>query len=147
MLERMGVRDISQRLVVDHEKIHIEEQRHVGLVRGASAVEAGAHGLDLVVRRGVSLACQIRRRHGTKLRRAFYGERSHRRQPRCQPRELDGGGPGWYEIVGRHSPGAVPPVKGGGGGDGKLPSLARKAIMPAAAAAPTATPGLLSVRL
>src|SRR5215468_3987684 len=47
-----------------------------------------------------------------------------------------GGGLGRYEGVGRHSPIAVPPMKGGGF-SGKLPSLARKAMIPAAAWCPT----------
>jgi hypothetical protein len=56
------------------------------------------------------------------------------------------GGPGRYEIVGRQTPGSVPPVKGGGGGFGKLPSLARKAMMLAAVCWPTPTPGSFSAR-
>ena len=37
--------------------------------------------------------------------------------------------------VGRHSPRSVPPLKGVGAGTGKLPSHARRAMMPAAAVA------------
>ena len=48
--------------------------------------------------------------------------------------------------VGRHSPGSGPPKKSGGGGTGKLPSLTRKAMMPAAAIAPMATPASSSSR-
>src|SRR6266436_4543195 len=59
--------------------------------------------------------------------------------------EKDGGGPGRYEGVGRHSPRAVPPVKGGGF-NGKLPSFARKAMIPAAACWPTDTPGSSSAK-
>ncbi len=57
---------------------------------------------------------------------------------------LEGGGPvGGLDGVGRQTPGSVPPVKGGGRGFGTRPSLARKARIPAAAASPTATPGII----
>ena len=67
--------------------------------------------------------------------------------------EKDGGGPGWKEGVGRQTPMSVLPTKrhSGGGGiglqSGKLPSVARRAIIPSAAASPTATPGSVSDRL
>src|SRR6185369_7334555 len=76
-----GVRDISRHLVVVREEIGIEEQGQVGLVRGASTVEARTQGLDFVIGRSISLACQGRRRHRTKLGRALQGKRSDRREP------------------------------------------------------------------
>ena len=41
----------------------------------------------------------------------------------------------------RQTPIIMLPTNGGGGGLGKLPSVARSAMIPAAAVAPTATPG------
>src|SRR5262249_53771327 len=49
------------------------------------------------------------------------------------------------DSVGRHLPMSVLPVNGGGFG-GKRPSLARSAMMPAAAGAPTAPPGAFGAR-